>query len=59
MAGVICVGAQLPAVICPVVIRPSGGLTPLISSSLFLAACLFGAAQSVRLLALNIFMPTV
>lgn len=33
MTGVINVGVQLPDVIFPVVIRPSGGLTPLISLS--------------------------
>lgn len=36
MTGVINVAARLPAVIFPVVIRPSGGLTPLISLSVSL-----------------------
>lgn len=36
MTGVINVGVRLPAVIFPVVIRPSGGLTPLISLSVCL-----------------------
>ena len=37
MTGVINVGVRLPAVIFPVVIRPSGGLAPFISLSLSLS----------------------
>lgn len=59
MTGVINVGVRLPAVIFPVVIRPSGGLTPLISLSVSLfsvSACLSSCvAQSVSL-SLSIFL---
>ena len=54
MTGVINVGARLPAVIFPVVIRPSGGLTPLISLSVSLV-CLCPSA-SLRCSALSLFV---
>lgn len=62
MTGVINVGVRLPAVIFPVVIRPSGGLTPLISLSVSLfsvSACLSSCvAQSVSLsLYLSTYLP--
>lgn len=47
MTGVINVGVRLPAVIFPVVIRPSGGLTLLISLSVSLFGfCLFALCCS-------------
>lgn len=44
MTGVINVGVQLPAVIFSVVIRPSGGPTPLISPSVSVSVGLTSSA---------------
>lgn len=56
MTGVINVAARLPAVIFPVVIRPSGGLTPLISLSVSLVYLCLSVSLCCSALSLSLLL---